>query len=218
MFAIEYLPSIGVFTSLDSDINLLATDVKDDPFLDWYRAIAAAANNQQPITVELLNKVTAQPWSPSLAAGLLEFASERTGDIREQSLPLIGTRLAAIPNLFVKPKSQAEVQQETLEAYSRNQLANQEAERKANEQQKAMLDEYTEMQREKNMSALKEQQRQQQIQDDNMRLMAEEYSAKQREIAAQNGMPNAKKGFGGRQSQTPQKRPPVGPNKKRVTE
>jgi len=218
MLAIEYLPSIGVFTSLDSDIDLLATNVKKDPFLDWYRAIASAASNQQLTTVELLTKVTAQPWAPSMAAGLLEFATNRTGNIREQVLPLIGTQLASIPNLFVKPKSQAEVQQESLEAYSRAQLANQEAERNASEQQKTTLDEYNKMQRENNMTALNEQQRQQQIQADNRRIAGEEYSAKQRELAAQNGIPNAKNGLGGRQPQSPPKRQPVAPSKKRTIE
>ena len=121
LFAIKHLPSQGIYYSIDSDIESIEQIVGKDPYLDWYRALSAIVNNRYDASIDLLEKVTTQSWSPIAAKILLAYAKDPTGLSSSISVPLLGDHLASMKNLLVKPKSSDELAIEAMNAYTRTQ-------------------------------------------------------------------------------------------------
>ena len=121
LFAIKHLPSQGIYNSIDSDIESIEQIVGKDPYLDWYRALSAIVNNRYDASIDLLEKVTTQSWSPIAAKVLLAYAKDPTGLSLSISVPLLGDHLASMKNLLVKPKSSDELAIEAMNAYTRMQ-------------------------------------------------------------------------------------------------
>jgi len=121
LFAIKHLPSQGIYDSIDSDIESIEQIVGKDPYLDWYRALSAIVNNRYDASIDLLEKVTTQSWSPIAAKVLLAYAKDPTGLSLSISVPLLGDHLASMKNLLVKPKSSDELAIEAMNAYTRMQ-------------------------------------------------------------------------------------------------
>jgi hypothetical protein len=121
LFAIDYLSMQGVYDSLDSDIDALEQIIGKDPYLDWYRALSAIANNRYDASVSLLEKVASQSWAPQAAKVLLAYAKEPMELRPSVSVPLLGDRLAMMKNLLVKPKSSEEMSIGAMEAYNKSQ-------------------------------------------------------------------------------------------------
>jgi len=119
LFAIKHLPSQGVYDSIDSDIDSLERIVGKDPFLDWYRALSAIANNRYDASIGLLEKVASQSWSPRAAKVLLAYAKDPTGLRPSISVPLLGDRLSSMQNLLVKPKSSEDLAIRAMNDYDR---------------------------------------------------------------------------------------------------
>ena len=216
MFALSYFPSQQVFSSMESDIGLLAQTVGDDPFLDWYRAIGAAANNNQSMAVQALEKVTAEAWAPEIAKELLQFAKTPKGNVPSHSLPLIGTQLTSISNLFLKPKSQRELQRERAEDYDRDRNSQQVANQQQQQQQLADSRRDQENYDKNNQDSDKGMAESQRIAIEDQRLAENAYNASQQEMSRQQSQALRDNGFGGRQESKPTKTrnfPP--PNKKR---
>jgi hypothetical protein len=121
LFAIKHLPSQGIYDSIDSDIESIEQIVGKDTYLDWYRALSAIVNNRYDASIDLLEKVTTQSWSPIAAKVLLAYAKDPTGLSSSISVPLLGDHLASMKNLLVKPKSSDELAIEAMNAYTRMQ-------------------------------------------------------------------------------------------------